>query len=148
MSAYREQLRVCPECGTPMDAVPVNGDPNDASVQVEADVCGKCGGIFLEFFDGEPSAISRGMLKSGGLARSGAASTGELVCPDCAAPMVRKAYLDQGPELARCEQCLAVFLAPDDVESLARLELAPEPSEKPSWLDRLLRWIPKGSSGS
>jgi Zn-finger nucleic acid-binding protein len=143
MTAYREQMRMCPACGTAMDAVPVSADPNDASVRAEADICAKCGGIFLEFFDGEPSAISRGMIKRRELDRKGAAHEGALTCPDCDSPMVRKAYLGQGPSLARCEQCMAAFLAPDEVAVLARLELAPEIAHvEPSWLGRLLSWLP------
>jgi Zn-finger nucleic acid-binding protein len=147
MSAYRAQLRICPACASPMDAVPLSGDANDATVKAEADACAKCGGIFLEFFDGEPAAISRAMVGRDELHRSGGAQAGELRCPDCACAMVRKAYLGVGPELARCEQCLAVFLAPDEVALLANLALPPEQTTaEPTWLSRLLGWLPGMSS--
>jgi Zn-finger nucleic acid-binding protein len=147
MSAYRAQLRSCPGCSTPMDAVPLSGDAHDPTVKAEADACAKCGGIFLEFFDGEPTAISRAVVQRDALSRSGAAFEGELRCPDCATPMVRKAYLGHGPELARCEQCLAVFLAPDEISMLASIALPPEPpASEPTWLSRLLAWLPGMSS--
>jgi Zn-finger nucleic acid-binding protein len=143
MSVYRQQLRACPACATPMDAVPVSGDPSDPQARAEADVCAKCGGMFLEFFDGEPAAISRDILRNTDVKPTVSLNVGTLRCPDCAEEMVRKAYLDQGPELARCETCMAVFLAPDEVETLARMELKEEPAPKePSWLSRLIGWLP------
>ncbi len=120
-------------------------DPADPAQRAEVDRCAGCGGLFLEFFDGEPSAISRGLRQRLDLDERASRSVLEstLHCPDCRAPMVRRAYLDQGPELARCDTCMAVFLTPSEVAALARLELEPVAPHEPSWLDRLLRWLPK-----
>lgn len=120
-------------------------DPGDAGARAEVDRCAGCGGLFLEFFDGEPSAISRGLRERRDLSegRARGAHDAPLSCPDCEAPMARRPYLGQGPELARCDTCLAVFLSPSDVEALARLELEPEARKDPSWLERLLRWLPR-----
>lgn len=127
-----------------MDELPVETDPRDSSAGAEIDRCAQCAGLFLEFFDGEPSAISRGVRTRGDVAHTGhAPRPGDaLTCPDCGTHMTRRPYLDSGPALARCETCLAVFLTPSEVEELARLALSPEPVEEPSWLDRLLRWLP------
>lgn len=124
-----------------MDELPVlAGDP---SAHAEVDRCAVCGGLFLEFFDGEPSAISRELRASSDLDTTRAsAPRGPLACPDCDEPMVRRAYLGEGPELARCETCLAVFLTPHEVARLARLELSREPEPEESWLVRLLGWLP------
>jgi Zn-finger nucleic acid-binding protein len=125
-----------------MEAVPLNG-PKDASMQAEADVCPKCGGVFLEFFDGEPSAVSRRMLGRRKHAPGPVVGVGSA-CPDCSTPMTRKAYLGQGPELARCDECLAVFIAESELPSLANLELAPEPAaHEPTWIAKLLAWLPR-----
>ena len=124
-----------------MDELPVRAD--DPSAHAQIDRCAACGGLFLEFFDGEPSALSRELREHGDTgARPARHPSHPLACPDCEAPMVRRAYLGEGPELARCESCLAVFLAPDQVAALARLELAREPEPEPSWLARLLGWLP------
>jgi hypothetical protein len=124
-----------------MEELPVRAD--DPSAHAQIDRCAACGGLFLEFFDGEPSAISRELRERSdvGAARAREAPA-RLACPDCEEPMVRRAYLGEGPELARCETCLAVFLAPHEVAQLARLELAREPEPEESWLARLLGWLP------
>jgi hypothetical protein len=123
-----------------MDEVPIEAA---AGEHVEVDRCPSCAGIFLEFFDGEPSALSRGLRAA--TTPSGRPSvSGPLRCPDCIQPMVRRAYLGHGPELARCEGCLAIFLTPAEASELARLELPPEPPQpEPSWLERLLGWLPR-----
>lgn len=116
---------------------------DDPSAHAQVDRCAACGGLFLEFFDGEPSAISRDLRErsDAGATRAREAPV-RLACPDCEEPMVRRAYLGEGPELARCESCLAVFLAPHEVAQLARLELARDPEPEESWLVRLLGWLP------
>lgn len=124
-----------------MDELPVRAD--DPSAHAQIDRCAACGGLFLEFFDGEPSAISRDLRERSDVGATRARDVPDrLACPDCEEAMVRRAYLGEGPELARCETCLAVFLAPDEVAELARLELAREPEPEPSWLERLLGWLP------
>jgi hypothetical protein len=124
-----------------MDELPVQAD--DPSAHAQIDRCSACGGLFLEFFDGEPSAISRDLRERADVAATrGRDAPEQLACPDCEEPMVRRAYLGEGPELARCETCLAVFLAPHEVAALARLELAREPEPEASWLVRLLGWLP------
>jgi hypothetical protein len=98
--------------------------------------------VFLEFFDGEPSAVSRGLL--GRPKRTSGLLTPDATCPDCSTPMVRKAYLGHGPEIARCDECLAVFIAGSELPALARLELPPEPvAAEPTWIAKLLAWVPR-----
>ncbi len=141
--SYRERRRACPACATPMDEVPARSDPADPGVGAQIDRCPRCAGLFLEFFDGEPSAISRGLRGRADVAPGpGSEPVSGLRCPDCESTMTRRRYLDDGPELSRCESCLAVFLTPGEVEELARLTLAPEEQREPSWLDRLLAWLP------
>jgi Zn-finger nucleic acid-binding protein len=145
MSAYRDQLRACPRCTTPMERTGI-GARKAAGDATEVDVCGKCRGVFVEFFDGEPGAISRGMVAQRA-GRSGSTATATLpkglTCPDCAAPMRPKPYLGKGPKLARCGQCLSAFLTPADVEALARLEheVEPEPGQSETWVARLRGWL-------
>jgi hypothetical protein len=124
-----------------MDEVPVEAGSDS---RAEIDRCTACGGMFLEFFDGEPGAIARGLESRGDVVRAGTRpSEGDgLMCPDCEQPMVLRAYLDQGPELPRCEGCLALFLTPETREQMARLELAPaEEHREPGWLEQLIDWV-------
>ncbi len=122
-------------------------DPQDVGAVAAIDRCGSCRGLFLEFFDGEPSAISRGLVDRGDVPHAGEAPlpAEQLTCPDCATAMVRRIYLERGPSLARCESCMAVFLTPSEVDALSRLVLSPEEREDPSWLERLLAWLGRDS---
>ncbi len=49
---YRTRRRTCPACASSMEeiAVPLTGGPG-----AEIDLCNSCGGVYLEFFDGEPT---------------------------------------------------------------------------------------------
>ena len=119
-------------------------DPGDPSGRADIDRCPSCGGVFLEFFDGEPSALARGLDRRPDLAPTGGRPQGgDHRCPDCGEPMVIRAYLDQGPEVPRCETCLAVFLTPALRVEMARLRLArdPEATEDEGWMHKLLGWL-------
>ena len=139
-----------------MTEVPV--PRGESEERAEVDRCDACGGLFLEFFDGEPSGLARSLLGEARPVSAGPADPmepspsptaaalpepdrEELVCPDCERALSFRAYLGEGPELPRCEVCLAVFLTPALLERVADLELSPEP-EAPSWLERLMSWLP------
>lgn len=124
-----------------MDELPI--DAGARAERTEIDRCGACGGIFLEFFDGEPAAISRG-LRSRGDVPTGQTDAREdarpCQCPDCGTEMVLRRYLGQGPALPRCESCLGLFLTPALREEMARFTAAPEEEshEEPGWVRRLI----------
>lgn len=107
-----------------------------SGVEADVDVCDTCHGAFLEFFDGEPVALAGAMLSVVRL-DGPVLFHDELVCPDCVAPMERRAYLEQGPQVPRCETCLALFLDPALLEELARTRFTEEEEEK-TWFGRLL----------
>lgn len=94
----------------------------------EVDLCPACGGVWFEFFDGEPASLSRRTLSRGGerLARSeGAMARAEasaLTCPDCRREMQRCTYLDlpEGPRIGRCDACFSVFVPRHELRALAR----------------------------
>jgi Zn-finger nucleic acid-binding protein len=141
MSLYRTRLRSCPLCATPMQKIPLP----DAHQNTSVDLCHRCGGVFLAFFDGEPTAVSREIR--GHLDRfpdaPHRAGGKPLECPDCQRMMEVYPYFDEGPEIARCTGCMAVFATATQARALSAFTLPPE-SE--SWLDRLLgrlrpRWI-------
>jgi hypothetical protein len=145
---YRGRQRSCPACAGPMEELRVPTGEAEPSGYAEVDRCAGCGGLFLEFFDGEPSRLSRAVMARPRAQPRARPPAGVLTCCDCERPMVRRPYLGQGPDLARCEACLAVFLSPAEAARLAQLTLRPEVEEKePSWLVRLLRWLPGGAGG-
>jgi hypothetical protein len=128
-----------------MDVVPLDGAGSSAEAAI--DVCGSCRGAFFEFFDGEPSAISRAISRRPpGRVPARTPNVG-VMCPDCAAPMVRKPYLGRGPEIARCEQCMAAFVTADEMQALAQLSLEADPKDAapaPSWTARVWQWLGHG----
>lgn len=121
-----------------MDAYPVDG-PAAPGGHVEIDRCASCGGTFFEFFDGEPIRLAHETLESVPRAKGGAV-TRAPVCPDCGVSMDRRRYLDAGPELARCEACMALFVSAAELEELARTRLN-EPDRPDGWLEKLLAWV-------
>ncbi len=136
---YRARARPCPGCGQPMEVLPVD-DPSGEGDPVEIDRCAACGGTFFDFFDGEPIALAAGTV------RDAPPSASRLplrapTCPDCGIPMERRAYLGEGPELARCEGCLGLFVGAGELASLAQTQLAP-PGEPPpdGWVAKLVAW--------
>jgi len=101
------------------------------------DLCDRCGGVFLEFFDGEPSELSREIslhlekfetppLRVGG---------DPFRCPDCERIMEVHPYLGEGPSIARCNRCMAVFATPEQVRALSDFHFIQDP---PSWFERLV----------
>lgn len=121
-----------------MEELPVAADPSGTE-HAEIDRCERCGGLFLEFFDGEPSALSRAW-EGGADPRAPLVPERPITCPDCESPMVERAYLGHGPRLPRCETCLAVFLTPASRQELARMSLPREREPEPGWLERALAW--------
>jgi Zn-finger nucleic acid-binding protein len=102
------------------------------------DLCDSCGGVFLEFFDGEPVALSRRLLPALHPTRPGTPSAGdELDCPDCRTPMVEQPYLRRGPAIARCESCMSVFATRPQLQELAEFRIPEDGGAEPTWADAL-----------
>jgi hypothetical protein len=101
------------------------------------DVCDSCGGVFIEFFDGESSAIARDLVKSAPL-RAGTSVDSEAkpICPECAIPMHTGSYLGDGPEIERCGGCASLFMTRDGLEAMA--DYRAKHIERSSWLERVL----------
>lgn len=131
---YRERIRTCPLCDLPMEQVAV---PLAAEETAEVDLCAVCGGVFLEFFDGEPGDLARGVLRHLAAAhRQPREAAGPLTCPDCGTHMAPRPYLDLGPDVGRCDSCLAVFATPPQLRQLAKMVLS-DASAAPSFFNRL-----------
>lgn len=132
MTAYRRRTLPCPACGSPMDEVPLALEGRE---RVAIDRCAHCGGAFLEFFDGEPIALARHIPER---TSEAPVQVGTPRCPECERPMVEHRYLGEGPELARCEGCMAVFVDALSLGELRRATLRDPRQEEVSWVQRLL----------
>jgi hypothetical protein len=101
--------------------------------------CQDCRGVWFDWFDGETSRLAHGMELLEGQAsqmREGGA------CPRDAAPLEIHPYLDAGPPVARCPDCLGLFAGRSQLAALASFhvqmpEASPEPIERASLLARL-----------
>lgn len=101
------------------------------------DHCEKCGGIFLDFFDGDPSDVARTLR--GALGENPThAIEGSVDCPDCALPMALELYLDSQIPLYRCGSCAGAFITAGMFRELAKYEVS---GSSQSWLQRLLVWL-------
>jgi Zn-finger nucleic acid-binding protein len=106
--------------------------------QVVVTRCQDCQGVWFDWFDGETSRLAHDMAVvdgSGSQVRAGAA------CPRDAARLELQPYLDAGPPVPRCPQCLGLFASRGQLAALAdfheRMPASPEPIEHASLLARL-----------
>ena len=129
VSGYRGVAIRCSGCGDAMTQEFV-GD-------AEVDVCASCGGIWLDWFDGETGALAIGVLekeKRGVPARTSTPQQNETratgACPRCTRQLVAERYMatsiedgrrtqrETGADLLRCEECAGVFVSRSSAEML------------------------------
>lgn len=136
MPLYRARLRSCPACAAQMQQVPTRHSRRAEGV----DLCERCGGAFMEFFAGEPTALSGDLERHVRAFADVERPRGDrpLTCPDCARVMDAHPYLDFGPDVARCSRCYAVFATAAQVRELARLRF---PELESTWLERIAAWF-------
>ncbi len=134
---YRDRLRPCPGCASPLQGVAVALTSRESSW---AHVCEACGGTFLEYFAGEPVMIARALARAGGRPDRPARPRRPAPCPDCERELVIRPYLDDGPLLWRCPECLALFATAAQLRQLAEYEQLEAP---PPW-QMLLDWFLPG----
>jgi Zn-finger nucleic acid-binding protein len=138
-SGYRGIAVRCPGCAETMSAEQVG--------EAEVDVCGVCGGVWLDWFDGEPRLLATKIVSSGVVGRPSAPESLRNepralgACPRCTRQLVAERYtIDNAPgakgtatgaELLRCEECAGVFVSRTAAETLATLPAddPPPPSE-------------------
>lgn len=110
--------------------------PRGGGEQAEVDICGFCGGVYLEFFDGEPGGLARSILRRlPGVEQPAQPRPAQPSCPDCGTTMESRHYLDNGPRVARCDSCLAVFADAEGLRALATYsDQSPAPRTLMQWL--------------
>lgn len=127
---YRGAAIRCPGCAEAMT--------QHALEECEVDVCTACGGIWVDWFDGEIRKVTTDALRSAPSrppperpARNEALASG--ACPRCTRQLAPDRYLLDGRltsvELLRCSDCLGVFVSKPSSELLASLDpdAAPPP---------------------
>lgn len=86
------------------------------------DLCQECSGVFLDFFDGDPSILARALgshLNDNSLVTGFQHYSEHLACPDCKATFNSSLYGGDGPSLFRCPTCAGVFLTRRQFRELA-----------------------------
>lgn len=148
-AGYRGAAVRCPGCAEPMTV--------EVLEEAEVDVCGACGGLWLDWFDGEIKRVV-GEVLAGEVARQSrpSAPTSSLrnehvatgACPRCTRQLVVERYVVKadvrsssggsertsvstttGADLLRCEECAGVFVPRTSAGLLATLP--PDEDEVP-----------------
>ena len=120
---YREAALACPACA----AVLVPRQVGEAII----DVCPGCGGIWVDWFDGELSAMVRGAPSA---VRSGPRGTGGSgACPRCHCALAADCHLDSQEEIRRCGDCAGAFVPREAAHAIAGLNPERGEAEPGRW---------------
>jgi Zn-finger nucleic acid-binding protein len=136
---------------------------SESILSAEVDVCDACGGVWVDWFDGEVHAlaveveaarIDRGIPPPGLVGRTPGGGTS--TCPRCTRPLALELHrfgdandreLVTGVELLRCADCVGSFVSRPSAHLL--LDRAREPPAPTFWqaLVALLRRLVPSRSG-
>ena len=117
-----------------MDEIPITLGGGDESAQI--DHCTRCGGLFIEFFDGDPVDLTLCAVER--LRQPGAepVTFESATCPDCQTSMHHARYYSS--TFFRCETCMAVFATQKQQHDLVDHVRERHNDKPPSMLDRLV----------
>jgi Zn-finger nucleic acid-binding protein len=154
---YRGVAIRCPGCADPMRQL--------ALTEAEVDVCDGCGGLWVDWFDGEVRAIATETLRNDAPppktetppARNEAIAAG--ACPRCTRQLVSEQYVVKaeipssrvegrtslvdgrsGADLLRCEECMGAFVSRSSAEVLSWLAADQPPASQSPTSARPLPW--------
>ncbi len=125
--SYRETALTCPGCGDVLAPQQVG----DAMI----DVCPACGGIWVDWFDGELSAVLRHTPPVEGARLPDRPGHGQ--CPRCNCPLAEEGYLQSKAAILRCGDCSGAFVPRIAAHAIARVN--PEHKGPPPADDALSR---------
>lgn len=128
-TGYREAQLNCPNCKALLEVQEILGSP--------VDCCRDCGGLWVDWFDGDLPGIVRGTREAaaedgrGGRDRkapSGKALSGSALphCPRCSRPLAQEQFQQTGPTIYRCGECLGAYVPAERAAELARFVPADE----------------------
>ena len=127
----RGAILACPACAGAMVETKLD------EVGVTIDVCRDCRGVWFDWFDGEVSSLARHLDTDPGQPRTLATPR----CPRDGQGLEPQAYLGSGPRVWRCQGCLGLFAARDQIAALQDfhhvMPNTAEPIERTSLLARL-----------
>jgi Zn-finger nucleic acid-binding protein len=120
-SVYREDVARCPRCAVDMEAIPVGEETIDA--------CPRCGGVWLDWYDGDVAVLVEGLGRPPRGPVGGPAE--RPTCPRCR--MALTAEDARGETLVwRCRGCAGTFVPEESFAGVT----APDPPR--SALGRLI----------
>jgi Zn-finger nucleic acid-binding protein len=125
LQGYRRAALACPLC--PSELL-----EERAAGEALVDICPACGGVWVDWFDGELTPVVRDVAALGrpsGRERPPEGARGH--CPRCAAGLYGDPHAGDslGPLLLRCGECAGSFVPRDAFDAIATFEpgAAPEP---------------------
>lgn len=127
-TAYRDQQLACPACATWLD-------PTHAGESI-IDVCPTCGGVWVDWFDGELATMARSAPN-----RRPAKvehSSGDSACPRCRSPLASERYLDTRVDIFRCGDCAGAFVPFSSIDAVVNATPPSDPRLQRSVLSRLV----------
>ncbi len=109
---YRTRSLACPECSGPLR--------EQATEHANVDVCADCGGVFIEWFDGDPSRVAAGIAHPAPRAGERRGSGG---CPICGVALTYEGYPDKAGSvvIGRCGECAGSFVSASALTALGAL---------------------------
>ena len=126
---------VCPGCGGQM--MPFALDLSRSLEGGDVQRCQNCEAVWFDWFDGETSNLATRVPIGDGLVHQRAGGA----CPRDGARLEAHPYLDAGPSVERCPECLGLFAGRAQLAALAEFHAhmpeSSEPIERSSLLERL-----------
>lgn len=110
--SHREGALSCPGCGELLAPKQVG--------EAILDACPGCGGVWVDWFDGELADMVRG-APAEALA-AGAPGTGRGECPRCHTALREERYLETKAAIDRCGECAGAFVRRDAASALRGVE--------------------------
>lgn len=145
-SAYRTGVARCPACAEVMREEPIEVDGTNPHI----DVCDACGGLWLDWFDGEVQALAASAeavrLERGSMPPR-SRPPAQAACPRCQRALEADTYrfpdasegeLLPDVELLRCPECIGCFVPRASAYLL--LDRTRSPRAPTAW-EALVRWL-------
>jgi Zn-finger nucleic acid-binding protein len=110
VTAYREASLGCSGCGAALE-------PQEVETAV-IDVCPTCGGIWVDWFDGDLVQLVRG---APAIEVTLPERQGTGACPRCHRPLAWERYQDSRAEILRCADCAGAFVPRSSMQAIASL---------------------------
>ncbi len=128
--SYRDNALFCPSCNAPME--------ERSTAEALIDVCQQCGGVYLDWFDGEPHLALAGWAPSARTPNPVQRLSGH--CPKCGGGFEGEELLGTGSMVFRCTGC-AGFFATEAAAKMIAGYTEPLPSQVPSFFAQLVELL-------